>query len=254
MVTADTSIAPPSPGSNSSAITYGVGLAVEAAVADARDRLMRYAATTFEIEPDDLELVGGVVHPRGQPSAGRSIAEIAADASVSYAPPIEGHATTAHAVIAPSAAGHLAHVRVDQETGAVEILAYAVIQDVGRALNPALVEGQMRGSVVQGIGFALTEALVHDDRGQLLTGSFLDYAVPRAAMLPPIDTQVLEIPAPEGPFGARGIAEASIVGGPAAIGNAIAAATGLRMRTLPMTPGRIWAARGSQSSESAGSS
>jgi CO/xanthine dehydrogenase Mo-binding subunit len=131
---------------------------------------------------------------------------------------------------------------VDQETGTVEILDYAVVQDVGRAIDPALVEDQMLGATVQSIGRALHEAMLHDDQGQLTTGTFLDYAVPRAGSVPSIDTRIIEVPAPEGPFGARGIGEAAIVPGPAAIANAIAAATGLRLRDLPMTPQRVWAA------------
>ena len=144
--------------------------------------------------------------------------------------------------VAPSVAGHLAHVRVDDETGQVDLLDYVVVQDVGRAINPALVEDQMLGGVVQSIGRALHEAMLHDDHGQLVTGTFLDYAVPRASWIPPIETIIVEVPAPEGPFGAKGIGEASILPGPAAIANAIAAAAGIRMRDLPMTPTAVWAA------------
>ena len=242
VISVDTRSAPPSPSSNASAITYGAGLAVERAVADARGRLLQVAAKQFEIDPGDLEIVDGIVRPRDAPAMGRTVAEVAASLADAYSAPIEGHATTAHTVIAPSAAGHLAHVRVDRETGAVELLGYVVVQDVGRALNPALVEDQMLGGTVQSIGIGLYEALTHDERGQLLTGTFLDYAVPRAAALPPIETMIVEVPAPEGPFGARGIGEASMLSGPAAIANGIAAATGLRMRELPMTAQRIWAA------------
>jgi CO/xanthine dehydrogenase Mo-binding subunit len=245
IVTADTDAAPLSPMSAGSAITYGAGPAVQQAAGEARDRLLQIAADSFEIDPGDLEIVGGVVRPRGSPEIGRSVAEFARDLMPSLEgqrAPVEGHATTAHSAIAPSATGHLAHVRVDEETGAVELLAYAVTQDVGRALNPALVEGQMLGGTVQSIGFALREKLVHDDHGQLLTATFMDYAVPRAAMLPPMETMIVEVPAPEGPFGAKGIGEASILPGPAAIANAIAAATGLRMRELPMDPPRVWKA------------
>ncbi len=245
VITADTASAPQSPSSNASAITYASGPAVRLAVAEARDRLLRVAADEFEIEPGDLEIVDGIVRPRGSPHVGRPVAEFARELSESFGAehaPVEGHAATAHSAGAPSATGHLAHVRVDEETGSVELLGYAVVQDVGRALDPALVEGQMLGGTVQSIGLALYEALVHDEHGQLLTGSFLDYAVPRAAVLPRIDTLLVEVPAPEGPFGAKGIGEASILPGPAAIANAIAAATGLRMRELPMTARRIWAA------------
>ena len=210
IVTADTTSAPPSPTSNASAITYGSGVAVLAAVAEARDQLLRVAADEFEIEPGDLEIVDGVVRPRGSPDLGRPVADFAKELSESWGrkhPPVEGHAATAHSVLAPSVAGHLAHVRVDAETGVVELVRYAVVQDVGRALNPALVEGQMVGGAVQSIGRAIYEELIHDDRGQLLTGTFLDYAVPKAAMLPPIDTLIVEVPAPDGPFGAKGLAK-----------------------------------------------
>jgi CO/xanthine dehydrogenase Mo-binding subunit len=157
-------------------------------------------------------------------------------------PPIEGHATTAHKSLAPSTSAHLAHVRLDRQTGAVTVLGFAVAQDVGRALNPALVEGQMRGGTAQGIGWALHEALIHDAAGQLLSGSLLDYTVPRAAHIPDIDTLIVEVPAPDGPFGAKGIGEAPVIPAGAAIASAIVAAGGPRLRTLPMTPPRVWAA------------
>ena len=117
-----------------------------------------------------------------------------------------------------------------------------IAQDVGRALNPALVEGQMRGGVAQGMGWALFEQLDHDEDGRLLTGSFLDYAIPTAERVPEIETLIVEVPAPDGPFGAKGIGEAPVVGAPAAIANAVAAATGTRLRELPMTPPRVWKA------------
>lgn len=245
IVATDTGTAPRTPSSNASAITYAVGPAVQAAVAEARERLLRVAAGELEIEPGDLEIVDGIVRPRGAPGVGLPVADLARSLSETFDsphPPIEGHAATAHTERAPSFAGHLAHVRVDRETGEVDVLGYAVVQDVGRALNPALVEGQLTGAAVQSIGRALYEELVHDEHGQLVTGTFLDYTLPRAAMLPPIETLIIEAPAPEGPFGARGIGEAPVVAGPAAIANAIAAATGVRMHELPMTAPRVWAA------------
>ena len=144
-------------------------------------------------------------------------------------------------------AAHLAHVRVDRDTGEVAVLRWVVAQDVGRALNPALCEGQMRGGVTQGIGWALLEELLVDEEGQALTGSFMDYAIPRAARVPEIETILVEVPAPHGPLGAKGIGEAPVVAAPAAVANAIAAATGVRMRRLPMTAPRVWAALGDPS-------
>ena len=116
------------------------------------------------------------------------------------------------------------------------------VQDVGYALNPAIVEGQLHGGSVQSIGRALTEELVHDEQGQLLTGTLMDYALPKASMLPDLDVSWVEVPAPEGPFGAKGMGEAPMLPAPAAIANAIVAASGPRLRELPMTARRVWEA------------
>ena len=251
VVVPSTDSAPPTPATSASAITYAVGPAVRAAAKDARDRLLAIAAEELEIDPHDLELVDGVIRPRDGSSLGIVVADLAHELATTWAsphPPVEGHSATSHTKLAPTATAHLVHVRVDSETGRVTLLNYVAVQDVGRALNPALVEGQMVGGAVQGIGRALVEALMHDEAGQLLTGTLMDYALPRASMLPPIETHWLEIPAPEGPFGARGMAEAPVLPAPAAIANAIAAATGVRLRELPMTSGRVWAALRDESS------
>jgi CO/xanthine dehydrogenase Mo-binding subunit len=244
VVSLDTDGAPQSPMSGGSVITYSAGRAVREAAADAREQLLAYAAIEMEIDPSDLEIVDGFVRPAGSPDRGRSLAELAEvlhDFGSGH-PPIEGHATTAHKSLAPSTSAHLAHVRLDRQTGEVRVLGFAVAQDVGRALNPALVEGQMRGGTAQGIGWALHEALIHDTDGQLLSGSLLDYTVPRADHIPDIDTLIVEVPAPDGPFGAKGIGEAPVIPAGAAIASAIVAAGGPRLRTLPMTPTRVWAA------------
>jgi CO/xanthine dehydrogenase Mo-binding subunit len=244
VVALDTDGAPQSPLSGGSVITYSSGRAIREAAADARRQMLAYAALEMEIDPSDLELVDGMIRPVGSPDLGRPIAEFAEelhDFSSTF-PPIEGHASTVQASLAPSTAAHIAHVRLDPDTGGVAVLGYVVSQDVGRALNPALVEGQMRGAAAQGIGWALHEELIHDSEGQLLTGSFLDYALPRADNVPDIDTLVVEVPAPDGPFGAKGIGEASVIPAGAAVASAIAAAGGPRLREMPMTPRRIWAA------------
>jgi CO/xanthine dehydrogenase Mo-binding subunit len=132
---------------------------------------------------------------------------------------------------------------VDPETGEVTVLRYVLAQDVGHALNPALVEGQLMGGATQGIGWSLLEGLAFDEQGQMLTGSFMDYAVPSASAMPQIETILVEVPAPDGPFGAKGVGEAPVCGSTGAIANAVAAAAGVRMRELPMTARRIWAAR-----------
>ncbi len=244
IVALDTDGAPQSPMSGGSVVTYSAGRAVREAAADARRQLLLVAAHDFEIDPADLEIVAGTIRPIGSPDRARPVAEFARELHDFGSPhaPVEGHATTVQASLAPSTAAHLAHVRLDRETGHVTVLAYAVAQDVGRALNPALVEGQMRGGVAQGIGWALFEELIHDETGQLVTGSWLDYAVPRATHIPDIDTLIVEVGAPDGPFGAKGIGEAPVIPAGAAVASAIVAAGGPRLRELPMTPRRVWAA------------
>jgi CO/xanthine dehydrogenase Mo-binding subunit len=123
------------------------------------------------------------------------------------------------------------------------VLGHVVAQDVGRALNPALVAGQMQGGTAQGFGWALLEELAYDENGQPATGSFVEYAMPTAGGVPWIDTEIVEVPAPEGPYGAKGVGEAPVIAVAGAVANAVAAATGgLRMRRLPMTPERVWRA------------
>ncbi len=244
VVYADTASAPYAGMSGGSKITYTVGRAVEMAAREARERLLDVAAEELEIAPEDLEIVDGAVQPAGVPAKAMPLEQLASKV-LSFGspyPPVEGLGRVSPAR-APQAAAHLSHVRVDPETGAVTVLGHVVAQDVGRALNPALVGGQMQGGATQGLGWALLEELAYDEHGQPATGSFVEYAMPTAGGVPPIDTEIVEVPAPDGPFGAKGVGEAPVVGAPAAVANAIAAATrGVRMRRLPMTPERVWRA------------
>jgi CO/xanthine dehydrogenase Mo-binding subunit len=244
VVNADTSSAPYAGTSGGSKVTYTVGRAVERAAIQAREQLLAVAADELEIAPEDLEITNGAVQPRGVPAKAIAIDELA-PRILSFGSrhmPVEGHGRSAQPQ-APQAAAHLSHVRVDPDTGKVTVLRHVIAQDVGRALNPALVEGQMRGGATQGLGWALLERLAHDDHGQLMTGTFVDYAMPTAETTPWIDTEIVEIPAPDGPYGAKGVGEAPVVGVPGAVANAIAAATGgVRIRELPMTAERVWRA------------
>jgi CO/xanthine dehydrogenase Mo-binding subunit len=243
VVYADTSSAPYAGTSGGSKVTYTVGRAVERAAVQARERLLEVAANELEIAPEDLEIVDGAVQPAGVPGKALPIEQLASTILQfgSPHPPVEGHGRVAQPQ-APQSAAHLSHVRVDPDTGAVTVLGHVVAQDVGRALNPALVEGQMRGGTAQGLGWALLEELVHDGHGQLTTGTFVDYAMPTASVVPPIETEIVEVPVPEGPYGAKGVGEAPVVGVAGAVANAITAATGARVWQLPMTPERVWRA------------
>jgi CO/xanthine dehydrogenase Mo-binding subunit len=243
VVTGDTGSAPYGGVAGGSKVTYTYGRAVERAAEEARARLLDVAASELEIAPEDLEIAEGEVRPVGAPSRGVAIADLAGKVYTfgGRHRPIEGYGSSAQVSRAPGAAVHLSHVKVDRETGAVRLLAHVVAQDVGKALNPALVEGQLHGGTAQGIGWALLEELAHTDEGQLQGGTFAEYALPSTDQVPAIETLLVEVPAPDGPFGAKGVGEPPVCGVPAAIANGIADATGIRMNVLPMTPGRVWA-------------
>jgi CO/xanthine dehydrogenase Mo-binding subunit len=242
VVAGDTAAAPRAPMSGGSQVTYSVGRAVEEAARSARGQLIAVAAAELETDPADLEIVGGAVQPRGAPGQAVPLAELAERIAGKRYEPVEARGGAAPTDLSPSVAAHLAHVRVDAETGTIRVLGWVVAQDVGRALNPDLVEGQMHGGVAQAIGWGLLEELLVDEDGQVLTGSFMDYPVPGSTEVPAIETLIVEVPSPHGPFGAKGIGEAPVVGGPAAIANAAASAAGVRLRELPMTAARVWSA------------
>ena len=134
---------------------------------------------------------------------------------------------------------HIARVRVDPETGRVEPLRYVVVQDVGRAINPATVEEQIHGGGAQGVGWAMYEEIVHDESGTPITASFMDYTVPKARQIPELEAVLVEVPSPIGPFGAKPVGEPPVIPGGAAIANAVAAASGARVTELPLTPERV---------------
>jgi CO/xanthine dehydrogenase Mo-binding subunit len=139
----------------------------------------------------------------------------------------------------PSFAVHIVDVEVDPETGKVQLLRYTAVQDVGTAVYPQSVEGQIQGGAAQGIGWALNEEYFYDAQGRLANASFLDYRIPTAPDLPMIDTVLVEVENPDHPYGVRGVGENSIVPPAAALANAIYRAVGVRMHVLPMSPGRI---------------
>lgn len=242
IVPADTRNSPYAGASGGSQITYSVSGAVAQAAQAVRRQLLEFAAELFEARYEDMELRTGRAYVRGVPDRSFSIAELAEKAQnkAGGPGPIVGEGRSAVSENAPGFVVHLAHVRVDPETGHVTPLRYVAIQDVGFALNPLLVEGQIHGGSVQGLGWALHEAMRYDEHGELLTASFMDYDLPHSSDVPPIETVLVENPAPHGPFGARGIGEPPITAGAAAIANAIRAAVGVHMTELPMRDEVVW--------------
>ena len=146
------------------------------------------------------------------------------------------------AAIAPNATAHVVDVEVDPETGKVDLLRYTTFQDVGLAVNPAQVEGQMQGGATQGIGWALSEEYDYDEDGRLQNATLLDYRLPTSTDVPFIDAHIIEIPSEAHPLGIRAVGQVPIVPPAGAIGNAIYNAVGVRMRRLPMKPERVYRA------------
>jgi CO/xanthine dehydrogenase Mo-binding subunit len=139
---------------------------------------------------------------------------------------------------------HVARVRVDRETGAYQLVGYAAVQDVGRAINPPEVVGQIHGGAVQALGRALGEELVYDEGGQLRSGSFLDYELPAADQLPDIDVKLIEMASPVGPMGAKGVGEPPAIPGTAALANAVSRGFGVRVRSVPIDRWSLVSERG----------
>ena len=156
--------------------------------------------------------------------------------------PITGHCSLNAEAPGPGLASMMVDVDVDTETGHVTILRATLAQDVGRAIHPSYVEGQMQGGVAQGIGWALNEEYIYDKNGRLENAGFLDYRIPVCSDLPMLDTVMIECPHPGHPFGVKGVGEVPIVPPMAAVANAIHNAIGVRMTSLPMSPPKIVAA------------
>ncbi len=240
-VYSDTDSAPYGGGVGGSKTMYTLGAAVIRAAEEARRQTLAIAAEEFEVSAEDLEIVDGRVQVRGFPDRSISLGELAGKAMTfdGKYEPVHGNGRQAITDRAPSFCAQIAEVEVDEETGDVNLLNLAVVQDVGRAINPLAVEGQMQGGAVQGVGWALLEEMRYDEDGQLLTGSWMDYAMPDAVQAAPIDTQIVEVPSVSGPYGARGVGEPPVIPTVAAIANAVAHATGLRMTQTPMTAPRV---------------
>jgi CO/xanthine dehydrogenase Mo-binding subunit len=235
---------PYSGGTGGSKTVYTMGSAVLAAARDARTQILAIAADMLEASADDLELADGKVTVKGVPGKSVTLAQIAG-ASMRFAgqyEPIYGRGRAANKVSSPMFTAHLAKVAVDPDTGEVRVLDYVAAQDVGFGINPAEVEGQIQGGIAQGIGWALLEGFAYDENGQLLTSTFMDYAVPHSQDVPNISTILIEIPSALGPFGAKGVGEPPVVPVGAAIANAIYDAVGVRMTQLPMVPEQVFAA------------
>jgi carbon-monoxide dehydrogenase large subunit/6-hydroxypseudooxynicotine dehydrogenase subunit gamma len=256
----DTGLIPFGGGSYASRTAVMSGNAVHAAALAVKDKAIRIAARKLEVAEEDLRLANGRVELVGAPGLNLTLGAIARLASPGnpemLAPPAhenipdnDGLSATTYIRAVPSGTSvfsvHAAEVAVDVETGAVSVERYHVAADVGRALNPLIVEGQLVGGVVQGVGGTLLEKLSYDGQCQLQTASFADYLLPSAVEAPAIRATVIEhTRSPTNPLGVKGVGEVGPSGVAAAIANAVADAlrAGSAINTLPLTPDRILAA------------
>lgn len=226
------------------------GSAVAGAARQLREKIVASASRLLEAAPADIVLANGTAGVRGTPGRTVTLSEIARRTRPPAGRPPEPAVAmeaamrfTSERPMVPSGA-HIAVIEVDAETGAVTVLRYVAVNDCGRVVNPTLVEGQVQGSLAQGLAQALYEQVVYASDGQLLTGTLLDYAIPGAADLPSFVAASLESPSPLNPLGAKGIGESGTIGAPPAIVNAVADA--LRPSEpldLPLTPPRVWRAQ-----------
>ena len=222
--------------------TFGTGWAAIEVGRKLIAELKGRAAILLEADADNVGYGDGVFSSNG---ASIDLTEVA-DRIDETGSPVVASASVHPTGFGAAFAAHVVDVEVDPETGKVEILRYTAVQDAGKAIHPSYVEGQLHGGVAQGIGWALNEEYVYDDEGHLLNSSLLDYRMPTALDLPLIDTVLVEVPNPGHPYGVRGVGEVPIVPPAAAVANAIYRATGVRLQSLPMAPGKIldalWAA------------
>jgi aerobic carbon-monoxide dehydrogenase large subunit len=233
----DTRFMPDGVGSYGSRSAVMAGSAVHQAATQLRERIIAIAARHFEASPADIVLDEGAALVRGVPDRRCSLREVAALAGTT----LEADARHASDVSIGSLSVHLAVASVDVTTGAVYPETHVVLADVGRAINPLIVEGQLTGGVLQGLGHALQEQLVYDAGGQLVTGSFMEYALPTAAAAPSIEVVTHHAPATSNPLGVKGAGEAGTSGVAAALANAVASALGpgAGPLELPLTAPRI---------------
>jgi CO/xanthine dehydrogenase Mo-binding subunit len=218
--------------------TFASGYAAIEASHDVLRQMTERAARIWKIDPQDVSFGDGVFHNAKEPGQRLTFQDVAAQLGRTGGP-LTGRATVAPRGVGGAFATHIVDLQVDPETGKITILRYTAVQDVGKAIHPSYVEGQMQGGAVQGIGWALNEEYFYNDKGVMANASFLDYRMPTSLDLPMIDTILVEVPNPGHPFGVRGVGEVPIVPPVAAIANAIYRAVGVRMCHSPMSPGLV---------------
>jgi len=218
---------------------YSAGTAAKQAGIDAREQILRIAASLLEASEADVVIGDEKVSVKGSPKRSVTFADIADYANGSANGPILGTSVVGSIPSYPSYAVNIATVEVDRETGSVTLIDLVAAQDVGRALNPMLVEGQVEGGAIQSIAYGLMEGMIYDSEGRVRNPNLLDYAIPTIGDVPMVKTVLVEQECQHGPYGAKGVGEPPIIPGAAAIMNAIFDAVGVRVTQIPITAERL---------------
>ena len=239
-------------GSQGSRTLFNVGRAAQFACAELEKKIKDLAEKYLEVSAAQLEIRDGFVSNTENAEERISLAELAerdiedqlqarAESNADFEAYDETRLTSClyPAFHYPNFHCHAAEVEVDPGTGFVKVLRYAAAHDIGHAVNPTLIEGQIQGGVVQGIGMGLMEEILYDDQGRIINPNWTDYKLPTFADVPEIIPIIVEHPTKDGPYGTKGLGESPVIYGPAVLANAVAAATGLRVRELPVTPERV---------------
>ena len=218
--------------------SFATGIAAIEAAESIKAQMVARAAKIWDTAEQDVEYVDGEVRHKSDPELRLGFKDLARQLA-NTGGTIAGQANVDPAGEGNSYAVHIADVEVDPDTGKTQVTRYTAIHDVGKAVHPSYVEGQIQGGAVQGIGWALNEEYFFDNSGRMMNPTFLDYRMPTSLDLPMIDTVIVEVANTGHPYGVRGVGEVPIVPPMAAIANGIYEATGLRLRSLPMTPGKV---------------
>ena len=235
----DTDSAPYSTGSGGSVVTFTMGNTAKLAAEDTHRRILELASERLNMNVDNLELRDGAVHVvSADPPKSISLGELAAYSLSTTGGPIVGKGSFARQSSTPALAAQIAKVEVDPDTGRTRILKLVASQDVGFAINPMAVEGQIEGGAVQGYAWAMMEEMQYGEAGNINPG-FVDYRVPTSADLPTVESVIVEVPAPNGPYGAKGVGEPPITPTLATMANAVKDAVGVRVTELPIKPEKV---------------
>ena len=227
------------------------GMAVYNSAQKIKEKARRLAAHLLEAAPEDMIFEGGKAFVKGSPDKGKTIQELAGAAALAYSLPagMEPFLDDVTYYDPPECTypfgTHICVVEVDKETGQVKILRYLAVDDVGKKINPMIVDGQIHGGITQGVAQALWEGAVYDDNGQLTSGSMMDYAVPKASFLPTYELGSTETPSPTNPLGVKGVGETGTIASTPAVVNAVMDALspfGIKHLDMPLTPEKVWRA------------